>query len=158
MTSCEEQVKQRLSLVLCDIIPVPLRKGKKALMPNYRQLASLTEITGYRFRVHGIATAGANTAEAQEVEDERIDDLEGKGVLLLKQRLDEDVAGTGSIWVRRHLLGGDFAQAMQRGCGVEDGDRDLGYDRGDDDGITLRAGYVCKHGEYHTLEESAWLV
>ena len=99
VTSCEQQVEQRLSLVLSDIVSVSLRKGKQALMPDDRQFACVAEVASHRLGVHGICTAVTHAAEAQEVEDERVDDLEGEGVLLLEKGLDEDVAGAGGIGV-----------------------------------------------------------
>lgn len=47
---------------------------------------------------------------------------------------------------------------MQGGGRVQDGDGDFGNDGGDNDGVALRAGNVCEHGEDNALEEGGGLV
>ena len=92
------------------------------------------------------------------MEHQRIDDLERERVFLLEERLDEDITRPSGVGVRRHLLGGDFTEAVERGGGVEDRDGDFGDDGGDDDGVALGAGSVCEHGEDDAFEEGAGLV
>lgn len=156
----QQQIQQRLALILGDVVPVPLRKRQQTLMPDNGQFPRATQIASDRLgAIHGgIRGARAGGSEAQEVEDEGVDDLEGERVLLLQQGLDEDVAGAGGVRVAGHLVGGDFAQAVERGGRVQHGDGDLGDDRGDDGGFALGAAGLCQQGEYDAFEERGGFV
>lgn len=100
VTPRKQQIQQRLPLILSDVVPVPLRKRQQTLMPNHRQLACVTQVASYGFRIHGISAAGTYTAKAQEVEDEGVDDFVRERVFLFEERFDEDVAGACGIGVR----------------------------------------------------------
>jgi hypothetical protein len=78
-------------------------------MPNHRQFSLSTQVSNCRLRVHGIGVICHRAPESQEVEDQRIDDLEWERVLLLEKGLDENVTRPGSIGIAGHLLRGDFA-------------------------------------------------
>ena len=84
-------------------------------MPDDGQFACVAQVACHRLGVHGVGAACTYASEAQEVKDERVDDLEGQGVLLLEKCLDEDVAGASGIRVRRHLLGSDLAETVEGG-------------------------------------------
>ena len=157
MAAREQEVEQRLALVLGDVVAIPLRERKKTLVPDNRQLAIPAQIACGGFRIHGLRRSD-NPAEAQEVEDDGVDDLEWERVFLLQEGFDEDVAGTCGVGVGGHLLGGDFAAAVQGDGGVQDGDGDFGDDGGDYDGFALGAGAVCEEGKQKALEKCAGFV
>lgn len=154
----QQQVQECFSLILGDIIAIPLRKGEQALMPNNRQLSYTAQISGYRLRLHGIPSRHRSAAESQEVEYNGVDDLVGKRVFLVEERLDEDVHGAGAIGIRTHLLGGELAETVDGGCGVQDGDTDFCDDGSDDYGFALGAGAVDEEGEHDSFEEGGGFV
>lgn len=69
--------------------------------------------------------------EAHEVEDKRIDDLVGQGVLLVDKDSQEQGVGAGIVHV---------GQADDGRAGVEHGDRDLAEDRADNGRFLQGAG------------------
>lgn len=80
-------------------------------MPNDRQLGS-SVARDTRHRVPFLDGSGINTAEAKEVEDERIDCLVRQSVLLFKQCLDKKVGSAAALAILGRLLGRDVAQAL----------------------------------------------
>lgn len=153
VTLDEQQVQKRLSLILGNIVPVPLGKGKETLMPQHRKLFSALD--GHRSIGHGILI---HSAEAQKVEHKRIHDFVGQSVLLLEQDTDENVCRTTSFEVIGHLLGGDFAQAVDGCCRVQNGDTDADEDGTDDVGFAECAGARSEEREQEALEETGGLV
>jgi len=100
MSLRQQEIQQRIPLVFGDIIPIPLRECEQALMPQQGQLV----FDGF---------------EAKEVEDESVDHFVWQGVFLADEHLDEHAGGTGVV---------HFAEAKERGGGVEDGNGDAGED------------------------------
>lgn len=149
----EQQVQKRLSLILGDIVPVPLGKGEETLMPQHRKLFSALD--GHGSIGHGILV---HSAETQKVKHKGIDDFVGQSVLFLEQDADEDVCGAASFEVVGHLLGGDFAEAVDGCCRVQDGDTDADEDGTDDVGFAKCAGAGSEKREQETLEETGGLV
>lgn len=56
------------------------------------------------------------------------------------------------------MLGGDLAEAEERGGRVQNGDADFGKDGADDVGFTEGAGAIGDKGKEETLEESGGFV
>lgn len=153
MTLGEKQVQERLSLIFSDVIPVPLRKRQQTLVPNDGQFHRRGSGIQIRTRTIGISTfRRGRGAEAQEVEDESVDDLVGQGVLLLEERLDEDVGGAAALGRGRGLLRREVAEALQGSGGVQHGDGDAGQDGGDDVRFAQGAGAAGDEGEEEALE------
>lgn len=83
----QEQIEESLSLVLADVVAVPLGKSEQALVEHNGQRLDHVARDGLALLDGGRVDA----AEAEEVEDERVDDLVRKRILLLQESLDKDV-------------------------------------------------------------------
>ena len=88
VATSEQEIEQRFSLVLCDVVPVTLCKSEQTLVPNNRQLSCAAQVSA--ICVHGVGRAGTCGSETEEVEDKGIDDLVGKGIFLLEEGSDEN--------------------------------------------------------------------
>lgn len=155
MAMRQKQVEQRLTLVLSNIALVALGKGQQTLVPDDG------ELVGQAITAHGLITTsytGVLVAESQEVEDNGVNGLVGKGVLLLKQRLDEDVGGAAALAALRGLLGGNVAETLDGSGGVKDGNGDSGENGGDDVSLAQSAGAAADEREEEALEEGRGLV
>lgn len=75
----QQQVQQRLSLILAQVVSVSLGECQKILVEDDGQ--RLDHVS--RERLALLDGCRVHTSESQEMEDERVDDLVRKGVLLL---------------------------------------------------------------------------
>lgn len=97
-----DEIKKRLLLFRTDVSLVPLDEAEESLVPQHRQLPSLTP-------------------EAQEVEHKSVNDSVGEGVLLVAESTEENRVAARII----HLRDLDHS-----GARVEDRDRVPGEDGG----------------------------
>lgn len=118
-------------------------------MPQHRQLRLRCRKVAF-FRILA-------RSEAEEMEHERIDGLVRKCVFLLKQDADEDVGRAGVFAADGALLGCDFAEAEEGGCGVQDRDADF-RDHTADDVRFSEGAAVQDEGEEEAFEEGSGLV
>lgn len=63
------------------------------------------------------------------MEDQRVNDLVRKGILLLQQSLDEDVGCAAAFRPSRAFLRRNVAETLDGGSGMENGDGDSHKDR-----------------------------
>ena len=120
-----QQFQERVALLRGDVALVPLDKGQEGLVPQDGELALLV-------------------AEAEKVEDDSVNHPVRERVLLIQEYAEEDGVGPGVL----HF--GDLEHARAR---MEDGDRVLGEDGADDDGLSEGAITGLAQRDEETLEE-----
>lgn len=123
-------------------------------MPDDGQLDPyITLLDHPRHSITGLNRRGVDAPETQKVEDERVDDLVRQGVLLLQQRLDEDIGRAAALRAVGGFLGRNVAEALERGSGMKNGDGDPSQNGRDDVRFSERAGAAADEGKQEALEE-----
>lgn len=157
MAMSEEQIQEGFTLVFSNVTLVSLGENEKALMPDDGQLRSyITSDTGHGFVV--LYGGGIDAAEAKEMEYESIDGLVWQSILLLEESLEEKVGSATTFAVLGSFLGGNVAESLDGGGGVENRNGNSGEDGRDDVCLTDGAGAAADEREEETLEKGRGLV
>lgn len=116
-------------------------------MPDNRQLRTLVAAC-----LHRIPT------EPQEVENQRVNDLEWQSVLLLEKRLDEDICCATTLGPLGRLLCRDVAKSLQRCRRVKHWDRNSCENSRDNVRFSQSAHSTSDQREKESLEPGSRLV
>ena len=87
MTRDEQEIQQRLSLILCDVVAISLRKGQEASMPQDGETvdgSAIGRIDGFRIDGFHRRAGHGRRPKAKEMKDQGIDDLIWQRVPLLQ--------------------------------------------------------------------------